>query len=78
VTIAVGSRVVFMNADTRVHDIWGGIDHEHRECPEVDIAGFLVAGQSRETGTFTTAQTCNFHDHTNLGNPAFQGRIVIR
>jgi hypothetical protein len=78
VTVAVGSHVTFVNGDTRVHDIWGGIDHEHRACPEIDVAGFLVPGQSRDTGVFASPGTCDFHDHTNLGNPAYQGRIIIR
>lgn len=78
VTVAVGARVLFVNSDARSHELWGGPDHDHRDCPEVDVAGFLVAGQSRETGTFTRAQTCHFHDHTNYGNPAFEGRILVQ
>jgi hypothetical protein len=27
---------------------------------------------------FTTARTCDYHDHTALGVPAFTGRIIIR
>lgn len=77
-TIAVGMAVTFVNGDTRAHELWGGIDHEHRDCPEVDVAGFLVPGQSRDSAVFATARTCDFHDHSNLGNPAYQGRIVIR
>lgn len=78
VTVAVGSSVLFVNSDARSHELWGGPDHDHRDCPEVDVAGFLVAGQRRETGIFTRAQTCHFHDHTNYGNPAFEGRILVQ
>ena len=35
-------------------------------------------GQQRETGIFTSARTCDYHDHTALGVPAFSGRIIIR
>jgi hypothetical protein len=56
----------------------GGPDHTRLDCPEVDVVGFLVPGQSRETAVFTTPRTCEFHDHNNLGNPAFQGRIIVR
>ncbi len=70
--------MTFVNSDTRPHDMLGGPDHTRRDCPEVDVIGFLVPGQSRETMTFTNAQTCEFHDHTNLGNPAFQGRIIVQ
>jgi hypothetical protein len=78
VTTTVGSRVLFVNNDSRPHELWGGPDHNTRNCPQVDVAGFLVPGQSRESGTFTEAGVCEFHDHTNLGNPAFQGRIIVR
>jgi hypothetical protein len=76
--VTVGSRVLFVNSDARPHELWGGTDHENRSCPEVDVAGFLVPGQSRETGTFDTPGTCDFHDHANYGNPDFTGRILVR
>ena len=77
-TIPVGAKVTFTNVDTRPHDFSGGPDPAHPECPEIDVAGFVAAGQSRETGTFTVARTCTFHDHTFIGVPAFMGRIVIQ
>src|SRR5690606_4721887 len=78
VTVTVGERVWFVNTDTRGHELWGGVDHNDRSCPEVDAAGFLLPGQSRETGVFQSPGTCHFHDHSNIGHPAFTGRIVIR
>lgn len=78
ITIDVGQRVTFVNNDIRAHDVVGGVDPSHPECPEILQAGFLSAGQRRETGTFTSAQTCNYHDHTALGVAAFSGRIIIR
>lgn len=78
VTVPIGGRVLFVNNDRTGHEIWGGVDHESRDCPEVEVAGFLVANQSRETATFTAAKTCRFHDHANLGNPAYQGRIFVQ
>jgi hypothetical protein len=78
VTVAVGGRVTFVNGDVRAHELWGGIDHDHRDCPQVDEAGFLVPGQSRDSGVFTQSRTCDFHDHTNVGNPAYQGRIIVQ
>ena len=77
-TIAVGQRVLFINNDNRVHDVVGGIDPAHPDCPEILQAGFLTPGQRLETGVFTTARTCEYHDHTALGVPAFQGRIIIK
>jgi plastocyanin len=78
VTIAVGGHVTFTNVDVRPHDLLGGPDHTRLDCPEVDRVGFIAPGQSRDTAPFSNARTCEFHDHNNLGNPAFQGRIVVR
>ncbi len=78
ITIAVGQRVAFVNNDTRNHDLVGGIDPAHPDCPEIVVGGFLTPGQRSETAVFTTARTCDYHDHTALGVPAFTGRIIIR
>jgi plastocyanin len=77
-TISVGQRVTFVNSDTRAHDVVGGVDPSRPECPEIIQAGFLLPGQQRDTGVFTTARTCPYHDHTALGVPAFSGSIIIR
>jgi plastocyanin len=78
ITVPVAARVTFVNTDRIGHDIVGGLDHLSRDCPEVEVAGFLVPGESRETATFDQAKTCRFDDHANVGNPAYQGRIVVR
>ena len=78
VTVAVGQTVTFVNNDTRPHDLVGGVDPNNPDCPEITQAGFLTPGQSRDTGVFTSARTCEYHDHTALSVPAFQGRIIIR
>lgn len=78
VTIASGGYVTFMNADVRPHDLLGGLDHTRLDCSEVDRVGFISPGQRRDTAPFPLARTCDFHDHNNVGNPAFQGRILVR
>jgi plastocyanin len=78
ITVPVGSRVTFTNADNRPHDFAGGPDPSRPECPEIDAAGFVVPGQSRQTGVFTVARTCEYHDHAYIGVAAFQGRIVVQ
>jgi hypothetical protein len=77
-TVAVGTRVTFTNNDSRPHDFSGGPDPSQPECAEIDAAGFVAAGQSRQTAAFTTARTCRYHDHAYLGVPAFTGQIVIQ
>jgi plastocyanin len=78
ITINVGQRVTFVNNDTRAHDLVGGVDPNNPDCPEITQAGFLTPGQSRDTGVFQTVKRCEYHDHTMLSVPAFQGRIIIR
>ena len=78
ITIAAGQSVTSVNNDLRSHDLVGGVDPSHPDCPEIVQAGFISPGQRRDTGVFTTARTCEYHDHTMLGVPAFQGRIIIR
>ena len=77
-SIVVGQRVAFVNNDSRPHDVVGGKDPANPDCPEILQAGFMSPGQRGETAVFTTARTCEYHDHTQMGVPAFQGRIVIR
>jgi hypothetical protein len=77
-TVPLGARVLFVNADRIGHEISSGLDHNFRDCAEIDAVGFLVAGQSRETAPFAQAKTCRFHDHANIGIAAWQGRIVVQ
>jgi hypothetical protein len=67
-----------VNADRAGRDVSSGLDHNAFECPEVDVIGFLVPGQSRSTLVFEQAKTCRFHEHANVGVAAYQGRIVVR
>ena len=55
-TVSVGAQVTFINSDR----------------PEIDVVGFLVSGQTRQTAVFEQAKTCRFHDHANLGVAAIK------
>src|SRR4026209_1272509 len=63
VTVAPGSRVLFVNNDSRSHEMDSDPHPEHTDCPPIDQVGFLAPGQSRETGNLNTVRTCGFHDH---------------
>jgi plastocyanin len=76
-SVAVGGRVTFVNGDDVPHDIQGGVDPDHRDCPEIDIVSFLTPGQSRATAPLTTVRTCDYHDHTEHDHHGFSGKIVI-
>ncbi len=77
-TVAPGSRVLFVNTDTRRHDMTSDPHPEHTDCPELNSVGVLNPGQSRETGNLVAVRTCGFHDHDNPNNASLRGRIVIR
>jgi hypothetical protein len=78
VQVTVGTRVVFVNAGSRLPEIYSGLDHVSFECLEVDVVGLVTPGASRQTRVFESPRTCAFHDATNLGNQSFQGRIIVR
>ncbi len=76
--IAVGTRVLFVNNDSRSHNMLSDPHPEHTDCPELNQVGFLSPGQSRETGNLVTARTCGFHDHDDFSVQSLQGQIVIK
>jgi plastocyanin len=77
-TVAPGSRVLFVNNDTRRHYMSSDPHPEHDDCPAFDQVGVLLNGQSRETGNLITVRTCGFHDHENPDNANLKGRIIVR
>ena len=76
-TVAPGSRVTFVNSDSRPHNMASDPQPEHDECPEINV-GVLSPGQSRESLNLVTVRTCGFHDHDSPDNNSLKGRIVIR
>jgi hypothetical protein len=78
IQVAVGSRVMMVNSDTRTHDMASDPHPDHTNCTELNSWGFLQPGQSRESGNLTTAKTCSYHDHNSPTNTALMGRIVIQ
>jgi len=78
VTVPRGSQVQFLNNDRASHQMASDPHPEHTDCPELNQVGFLVTGQSRQTGNLNTARTCGFHDHDAPLNTALQGSIIIQ
>lgn len=82
-TVAPGTRVLFVNSDSRPHNMTSDPHPDHQDCPEINVVGALNTGQSRETLNLVMVRTCGFHDHDNpppttqAGN-VWTGRIVIR
>lgn len=77
-TVAQGARVLFINNDTRRHDMTSDDHPDHLDCPALNQVGVLNAGQSRESGNLVVIRTCGFHDHENPDAVALQGRVIIR
>ena len=73
-----GTRVLFVNNDTRRRNMTSDPHPEHDACPELNTVGLLNTGQSKETGNLNTVRTCGFHDHDDPDNTAVKGQIVIR
>lgn len=78
VTVPPGTRVTFVNNDTRTHSMGSDPHPEHTDCPEINQVGLLQPGQSRETGNLNAVRTCGYHDHDLPSNNSLKGRIVIR
>ena len=73
-----GTQVLFINNDSRRHDMTSDPHPEHDLCREINQVGLLQPGQMRETGNLVAVRTCGFHDHENPDNRLLIGRIVIR
>ena len=77
ITVAVGSRVTFVNNDTRPHEMDSDPHPAHTDCPAINV-GFIAAGASGTTQNLTTARTCTFHDHQQESNNSLKGTIRIQ
>jgi len=78
VTVSVGSRVTFVNNDSRPHDMASNPHPSHTDCPAINDVGFLQPGQTRQTGNLNTPRTCGFHDHNRDSDTSLQGSITIQ
>jgi plastocyanin len=77
ITVAAGSRVTFVNNDSRPHDMNSNPHPEHTDCPEINV-GFIAAGASGTTQNLTRVRSCGYHDHNQPEVVALQGTIVIQ
>ena len=77
-TVPPGTRVLFVNNDTKRRNMTSDPHPEHDACPEINSVGLLNVGANRETANLNTVRTCGFHDHDDPSNAAVLGRIIIR
>jgi plastocyanin len=78
ITIAVGSRVTFVNSHNQNHDMASDPHPSHEDCPPMDQVGFMTPGQSKTSGNFTVVRRCGFHDHNQPSNTGLIGSITIQ
>jgi plastocyanin len=77
VTVTPGSRVTFVNNDSRPHDMNSDPHPEHTDCRELNV-GFLQAGQSGTSQNLNTVRTCGFHDHNQPDVASLKGTVRIQ
>jgi hypothetical protein len=78
VRVPFGSRVLFVNNDSRPHAVSSDPLDVHTDCPPVNDVGTLGVGQSRTTGRLENIRTCGFHDHNNETDQRWTGRIIVQ
>ena len=78
ITVPPGSQVTFVNSDIQNHDMQSNPHPEHTDCTQLAQVGFLVPGQSKQTGNLNTVKTCGYHDHNLFSEPRWQGRIIVQ
>ena len=77
VSVEVGQQVMFVNDDTRSHEMMSDPHPTHGSCPEINDVGDLAPGQSRMTAVFRGSRNCGFHDNRQDANAALRGTIVV-
>ena len=78
IQITAGTRVRFVNNDSRTHNMASDPHPEHTDCTEINQIGLLAPGQTRETGNLNAVRLCRFHDHDMPNAGSLQGSITIR
>jgi len=77
-TVPPGTRVLFVNNDSKRRNMTSDPHPEHDACPEINSVGLLNVGASRETANMNTVRSCGFNDHDDPSNTAVLGRIIIQ
>lgn len=77
IVVPRGSQATFVNNDSHSHVTESDPHPEHTDCPEINSAGPLSPGQSRQTGNLNTVRSCGYHDHEDAENRSLRGTITI-
>ena len=77
-TVTAGTRVTFVNNDSRAHEMNSDPHPFHGDCPGIDDVGFIAPGQTKLTGNLTVVRRCGFHDHALPDVVSLQGTIIVQ
>ena len=77
IEVSQGARVLFVNNDSRAHNMVSDPHPEHTDCPPINSVGLLAPGRSIETSNLTTVRTCGYHDHDDT-SAKWKGQITIK
>ena len=77
-TVSPGTQVTFVNNDSRDHEMYSDPHPEHTDCPAINTVGFIVPGQSKQTGNLNVTRTCGYHDHRRFEDASLKGTITIQ
>ena len=77
-TVPRGTRVTFINNDTRAHEMTSDPHPEHTDCTAINTVDLIVPGQSKQTSNLNIVRTCGYHDHQNPEIAALRGTITIQ
>jgi plastocyanin len=75
--VPVGSRVTFVNQDSRSHQMMSAPHPMHTDCPAINEVGNIDRGETKVTGAFTVAKDCGFHDNLRDGDATLRGVILV-
>jgi len=75
--VPMGGTVTFVNNDTRTHQMMSDPNPLHNDCPSINEVSTLAPGQSRQTGSFSVAKACGYHDHMNPDVAGLQGVLLV-
>ena len=75
--VPMGSRVTFVNQDTRSHQMMSDPHPLHTDCPEINAVGTIDRGETKMTGVFSIQKSCGFHDNNRDGDATLRGLILV-
>lgn len=75
--VPVGSRVTFVNQDSRSHQMMSAPHPLHTDCPAINAVGTIDSGQTKATDVFNVERSCGFHDNLRDGDTTLRGQILV-